>query len=78
MPKRFFASKKLNADRVGMDAATIGDEVIKHLQGLIGADVEIRIDISASVPDGVPDDVVRIVSENTNTLKFDESSFEEL
>jgi hypothetical protein len=40
----------------------------------MGADVEIRIDISASVPDGV----VLIVSENTNTLKFDESSFEEI
>lgn len=57
--RRFYGSTKLRADRLGMDAATIGDEIVKHLQGLMGANVEVRIDISAEVPEGVPEEIVR-------------------
>ena len=51
---------------------------MKHLQGLVGANVEISIDIQATVPDGVPDDIIRIVTENISALRFDEGAgFEE-
>ena len=39
--------------------------------------VEITLDIRVDVPDGIPDQVVRIVSKNAKTLKFDNSGFEE-
>ena len=39
--------------------------------------VEITLDIRVDVPDGIPDQVVRIDSKNAKTLKFDNSGFEE-
>lgn len=76
-PKRFYGSVTLDSARVGRDAGTIAQEVIAHLSSLIGADVEITLDITATIPDGVPDDVVRIVTENCRTLKFDTHGFED-
>lgn len=74
----FHGTKRINVDRLSVEAATIGDEIVKHLQGLVGANVEISIDIQATVPDGVPDDIVRIVTENISALRFDEGAgFEE-
>jgi hypothetical protein len=62
---------------VGRDAGTIAQEVIAHLTSLIGSKVEITLDITATIPDGVPGDVVRIVTENCRTLKFDTHGFED-
>jgi adenylosuccinate lyase len=59
------------------DAGKIADEVIQHLTSLLGAEVEVTLEIQANVPDGVPDNVVRIVTENANTLKFTSQGFEE-
>jgi hypothetical protein len=76
-PKRFYGSVKLNSTRVGRDAGTIAQEVIAHLTSLMGADVQISLDITATIPEGAPDDVVRIVTENCRTLKFDTHGFED-
>lgn len=76
-PKRFYGTIRLNPMRLSSEAGTIGQEVVQHLQALLGADVQITLDIEADVPDGVPDQVVRIVSENAKTLKFDNFGFEE-
>ncbi len=54
----------------------IAREVIQHLTGLVGAEIEVRLEISAEVPEGVPDDVVRTVTENARTLKFETHGFE--
>ena len=43
----------------------------------MGANVEVRLEIQAYAPDGVPDNVVRIVIENGQTLKFEDHGFEE-
>ena len=43
---------------------------------VFGVDVKITLDIEADIPDGVPDHVVRIVSENARTLKFENFGFE--
>jgi len=56
--------------------ARINDEVIQHLSTLPGAEVDIRLEVQIRVRNGVPDDVVRTVSENARTLKFDSSGFE--
>ena len=66
----------LDPQRVGRDAGKIAEEVIAHLTSLIGSDVTVRLDIEASVPAGVPDNVVRTVTENARTLKFTNQGFE--
>jgi hypothetical protein len=75
-PKRYYGSVTLNAERVGRDAGQIASEVIAHLTGLVGAEVRVTLEIDAAVPNGVPENVVRIVTENGRTLKFDAQGFE--
>ena len=75
--RRFFGVKSLDAKRVSRDADQVATEVIQHLVGLIGSDVEVKLEISADVPDGIPEDVVRTVTENARTLRFDQHGFEE-
>ena len=62
---------------MGRDAGRIADEVISHLAGLVGADVKVTLEISAEVQNGVPEKVVRTVTENCRTLKFKDHGFEE-
>jgi hypothetical protein len=66
----------LDSSRVGRDAGRIADEIVSHLVGLIGSDVRVVLEIEASVPDGAADEIVRIVTENARTLKFDSLGFE--
>jgi hypothetical protein len=75
-PKRFHATITLDATRVGRDASKVADEVITHLAGLVGAQVKVTLEIEAEVPAGVPENVVRTVTENSRTLKFDTHGFE--
>lgn len=75
-PKRFHGTVTLDSARVGRDASRIADEVITHLVGLVGSNVKITLDIDAEIPAGVPDQVVRTVTENSRTLKFNHSGFE--
>jgi hypothetical protein len=66
----------LDASRVGRDAGRIADEVIAHLTGLVGSNVTVTLEIEATIPTGVPDNVVRTVTENSRTLKFKTQGFE--
>lgn len=75
-PKRFHGTATLDPQRVGRDAGKIAEEVIAHLTSLIGSDVTVRLDIEARIPSGVPDNVVRTVTENARTLKFTSQGFE--
>ena len=45
-------------------------------QPLLVGNVTVRIEIEADIPDGVPDDIARIVTENANSLKFTSAGFE--
>jgi len=75
-PKRFHGSATLDTARVGRDAGRIADEVLSHLSGLVGAKVKVTLEIEAEIPDGAPDQVVRVVTENSRTLKFSSHGFE--
>jgi hypothetical protein len=66
----------LDATRVGRDAGKIADEVIAHLSGLVGAEVKVTLEIEARIPNGVPENTVRTVTENSRTLEFDRQGFE--
>jgi len=74
---RFHGSVQVEALRLGRDASRIADEVVQHLAALVGAKVEITIEIHADLPDGAGDKLVRDVTENCRTLKFSEYGFEE-
>ncbi|MGL4623229.1 MAG: AAA+ family ATPase, partial [Chroococcidiopsis sp.] len=76
LPKRFYGSIKLDALRLRRDAGQIADEVIQHFASLVGAEVEITLEVQASIPNGVPDNVVRTVNENCRVLKFTTQEFE--
>lgn len=75
-PNRYYGTVSLDAARVGRDAGKIAEEVIAHLSGLIGAEIRVMLEIEASVPEGVPENVVRTVTENGRTLKFSSQGFE--
>jgi len=75
--KKYHGSVSLDPNRVGRDAGRIADEVISHLAGLMSADVKVTLEIQATMPSGAPDTVVRIVTENSRTLKFTSHGFEQ-
>ena len=75
--KRFYGTVNLDPIRAGRDAQQVIAEIVQHLTGLPGADVEVTMEIQAKVSDGVPEDIVRIVTENCQTLRFTSQGFEE-
>jgi len=76
-PKRFHGTVHLDPQRLASSAGKVGDEVVQHLQALLGSDVDVILEISAKAEGGVPDEVVRTILENAKTLKFDNFGFEE-
>lgn len=74
---RFHGSVPVDSLRLGRDAAKIAEEVVQHLTGLVGAEVNITIEIQANLPDGANEKLVRDVTENCRTLKFTDYGFEE-
>ncbi|WP_200172468.1 DUF499 domain-containing protein [Tomitella cavernea] len=73
---RFFGSATLG-QLYGKDFSTITDEVIQNLAAVDGVHLEVRLEITATAPGGFDESTVRTVGENANTLKFDQSGFEE-
>ena len=76
-PKRFHGTVILESTRVGRDAGRIADEVIAHLSGLVGSSVKVTLEIEAEMSAGVPENVVRTITENSRTLKFSSHGFED-
>ena len=77
LPRRFHGSATLNATRLSRDVDAIATSVVQHLAGLIDAKVKISLEIQAEIPSGAPENVVRTVTENCRTLKFDSQGFED-
>lgn len=75
-PKRFFRSASVNPQRLARDVSAIAKELVTQLTALPGAEAKIRSDVSIRVPGGVPDPVVRTVSENAKTLKVSSADFD--
>ena len=63
--------------RLLRDVGQIQDEIVQRLTALVGAEVEVTVEIHARVPDGVPEAVERSVSENSRTLHFQNAKFGE-
>lgn len=75
--RRFYGSVPLDAMRVGRDASRIAEEIVQHLTAIVGANVEIALEIRADLPDGASEKLVRDVTENCRTLRFSHYGFEE-
>ena len=75
--RRFHGRATLDSLRLSSEAGKVHEEVVQHLKGLPGAVVEVSLEIKAFIPDGAPDNVVRTVTENCRTLKFESQGFEE-
>ena len=76
-PRRFHGAVNLDPTRVGRDAGEIAEEVLAHLSGLVNASVRVTLEVDADIPEGAPEHVVRTVTENSRTLKFDSHGFED-
>jgi len=73
---RFHGSASLDPTRLGRDAGKVAEELVQHLSSLVGSNVEMTLEIHAEVPQGVPDQAVRTITENCRVLKFKTHGFE--
>ena len=74
---RFYGSVKINPRMMALDAGKIMEEVVKHLTTLYGANVQVTLEIQATLPGGAPESTRRTVEENCRTLRFEGYGFEE-
>ena len=74
--RRFFGTVEVDPLRAGRDAGRIAEEILQHLATLRGAKVRMTIEIDADFPDGVSEDIQRVVGENCRVLKFANHGFE--
>lgn len=75
--RRFSASVRLDPLRSERDLNRVVTELLRHITELAGAEVEIRLDLLASVPDGFPPEVLRVLRENSRALNCTDPRFEE-
>jgi hypothetical protein len=74
--RRFHGTVVLDPARVGRDASEIASEVISHLAGQDGAKVTVTLEIEVKLNSGASEQLRRIVTENSRTLKFTTHGFE--
>ena len=75
--RHFAMTATLDTTRVIKNIGNLMDEVISHLMQVEGANVEIKLLVEATMPDGAPVTTVRTVTENCKTLKVESFGFEE-
>lgn len=73
----FAMTATLDTTRVVKNVGNLMDEIINHLMQVEGANVEIKLLVEATMPDGTPVTTVRTVTENCRTLRIDDFGFEE-
>ena len=75
--RRFHGSVRLDPLRLGKDASRIAKEVVQHLSSIVVSELQVTLDMQVTLPTGASDKLVRDVTENCRTLKFDDYGFEE-
>lgn len=76
LARRFYGVVEVSPMKLGGKTSQISQEVVQHLASMMGADVEITLEIRADVPEGIPEHIERTVSENCRQLKFTDFGFE--
>lgn len=75
--RRFHGTITLRHDVFRETAGEVSREVAAQLAKVVGSKVKIIVEVVADAEAGFSDDVLRTVSENCRTLKFDTFEFEE-
>jgi len=76
-PRRYHGVVVLDTTRAGRDAGQVAEEVIALLAAQPGAEVTVRLEVEAMLPNGADEHLVRAVTENSRQLKFESLGFEE-
>lgn len=71
-PTRFVGSVTISPDRPAHEMRQIVEAIIEQLTTMKGAEVNLRLEIDAEVPDGLDRSKVRTLMENASTLGFSE------
>jgi hypothetical protein len=74
---RYYGRVEIDAQRIHKDIGVIVEEVIERLTSQVGCEVEVTLEIHAKRPEGFDEGIVRTISENSRTLKFEHFDFEE-
>ena len=72
----FIGTANVNPPVAKMRLVQIAEEIISLLQNDPQAQVDVRLEIQAEFPNGVPDHIKRAVSENANQLDFKNNTWE--
>ncbi len=74
--RRFYGHMRLDPNRMSTQARDLAGEVVANLNALDGTMVEVNIDIRATNQAGFPEDIQKLVRENTDALGMRDSGFE--
>jgi predicted AAA+ superfamily ATPase len=72
---RFYAGITADPQRLGTTAGQIRNDILQHFSELPGVSMSVSLDIQVTIPEGTPPEIVRIVSENCNTLNIKGAEF---
>ena len=75
-PQRFHGTVQVDPTRTARDIGQIAQRVIQHLTSLVGTQVQVTLEINATMQDGAPGHVVHTITENCQTLCFTSHGFE--
>jgi predicted AAA+ superfamily ATPase len=75
--RHFYMTALLDNTRINRDVQQLMEEIISHLTSVDGAQARISLEVDVIVPNGLPHQIVRTVSENCQTLKVQSFGFEE-
>jgi len=80
LPRRFHGGLVVSGEgllRIASKVGQLNAEVVQHLAELPGARASIRLEVEVEAPEGVPEEVQRIVAENARTLGLQPFAFED-
>ena len=69
-PTRFFGTVMISPERPARDIHQVVEGIVEQLTSISNSDVNIKLEITAEVPDGLDSSKVRTLVENANTLGF--------
>lgn len=72
LSRSFHGVVEIDPTRLGGSAGAISQEVVQRLASIMGLNVRVTLEIRADLPNGIPEEVERDVSENCDTLRFRE------
>jgi hypothetical protein len=71
----FYAGITIDPQKLGTTAGQIRNDILQHFSDLPGVSMTVSLDIQVTIPEGAPPEIVRIVSENCNTLNIKGAEF---